>query len=426
MSTLVIQIPPRPRLRARSSDAVDPESHAGTEYSYALSPDGVMLSSQGRCAASLLPKAATVVAVLCDEDVSWHRINLPKAPAARLQSALVGMLEEALLEDADAVHLAVEPEATAGEPTWIAASDRAWLVAELATLESAQVFVDRVVPMSWPDEPPRGHFVTHDNEFPVSAQTAAGALLSWAHPDGVALLTLQGTLARSVLPSPQPDDAHWSATPAAVEAAEAWLGFPVTVMSWPQRALQATRSLWNLRQFGLARKNRGSRAVRDTWRQFLRPEWRPVRMGLVSLLVLQIVGLNLWAGYQRGTLGERKATMVSLLQAAHPQVRAVLDAPLQMQRETDTLRAAAGKPGDTDFESMLQLAASAWPADRPPVDNLRFEPGKLTLAAAGWSPEQIAQFGNQLRPRGWQVEASNGVLIVTRQTLNPSMAGRKS
>jgi general secretion pathway protein L len=423
MSTLVIQIPPRPRLRARSSSAVDPESHAGTEYSYALSPDGLMLASQGRCAASLLPKATTVVAVLCDEDVSWHRTVLPRAPASRLQAALVGVLEEALLEDADAVHLAVEPEAVAGLPAWIAATDRAWLVAELAALEKAQMFVDRVVPMSWPDEPARGHFSTHDNEFPVYAPTTEGTQLSWAHPDGVALLTLQGSLARAFLPSPRPEDAHWSATPAAVEDAEAWLGFPVTVMTWPQRALQATRSLWNLRQFGLARKNRGARALRDTWRQFLRPEWRSVRVGIALFLVVQVLGLNLWAAYQRSTLDSRKAAMVKLLQTAHPQVRAVLDAPVQMQRETDTLRAAAGKPGETDLEPMLQVAASAWPPDRPPVDNLRFEPGKLSLAAAGWSPEQIAQFGNQLRPQGWQVEAAEGRLVVTRQA--SSTAGRK-
>jgi general secretion pathway protein L len=413
MSTLVIQIPPRSRLRARSSDAVDPESHLGTEYHYAMSLDGVILQSHGQCAASLLPKATTVIAVLCDEDVSWHRINLPKAPAARLQSALVGVLEEALLEEADDVHLAIEPQASAGNPTWVAASNRAWLVSELATLEKAQMFVDRVVPMSWPDEPARGHFTTHDNESPPD-QNKAGTLLSWAHPDGVAMFSLQGGLARAVVPTPAPGNAHWSATPAAVEAAEAWLGFPVTVIGWHQRALQATRTLWNLRQFDLARKNRGTRALRDVWRQFLKPEWRPVRIGLICLASLQIVGLNLWAAQQRSALSARKATMASVLQAAHPQVKAVLDAPVQMQRETDALRAAAGKPGDTDLEPMLQVAATAWPAGRPPVDTLRYEPGKLSLAAVGWTPEQITQFGNQLRPLGWQVENTEGRLVVGR------------
>jgi general secretion pathway protein L len=125
MSTLVIQIPPRPRLRTRGSEAAGPESRATAEYSYAVSPDGVMLHSQGRRPISLLPKASNVVAVLSDEDVSWHRITLPKAPTARLASALVGVLEEALLEDADNLHLAIEPDATAGTPTWVAATDRA-------------------------------------------------------------------------------------------------------------------------------------------------------------------------------------------------------------------------------------------------------------------------------------------------------------
>jgi general secretion pathway protein L len=420
MSTLVIQIPPRPRLRARSVDAVDPDSLSATQYHYAISPDGVMLQSHGFCAAALLPKAATVVAVISDEDVSWHRINLPKAPAARLQSALVGVLEEALLEDADTVHLALAPEAVAGAPTWVAACEHAWLSGELAVLEKALVFVDRVVPMSWPDEPARGHFSAYDVEFQThpAHNNAQGTFLSWAHPEGVAVLNLQGGLARGIVPTPQPGSAHWSATPGAVEAAEAWLGFPVAVMAWPQRALQATRSLWNLRQFGLARKNRGTRALRDLWRQFLKPEWRPVRWGLVGLAALHMIGINLWALQQRSSVGARKAAMVSVLQTAHPQERPVLDAPLQMQRATDALKTAAGRPAESDFETVLQISASAWPADRPPVDNLRFESGKLTLATVGWTPEHIAQFGNQLRPHGWQVDSSEGRIVLTRQNLS--------
>jgi general secretion pathway protein L len=115
--------------------------------------------------------------------------------------------------------------------------------------------------------------------------------------------------------------------------------------------------------------------------------------------------------------------MVRLLQATHPQVRGVLDAPLQMQRETDTLRAAAGRPGDADLEPMLQAAAAAWPGDRPPVDGLNYEPGKLSLSAAGWSPGQIEQFRNQLRPSGWQVESINSNVVLSRLPANTN-AGR--
>jgi len=85
-----------------------------------------------------------------------------------------------------------------------------------------------------------------------------------------------------------------------------------------------------------------------------------------------------------------------------------------MQREVQALRSIAGKPGDTDLEPMLVAAASAWPADRPPVDNLRYEPGKLILAAAGWSDQQIAQFRGMLQPAGWQVESAEGRLTLSR------------
>jgi len=411
VSTLVIQIPSRPRLSTRDSSEEAPARGPVTEYSYVLSSDGLFIDAQGVCAVSLLPKAASTVAVLSDTDVSWHRITLPKAPAARLPAALAGVLEEALLEEAAGVHLAVAPGATAGTPTWVAAVDRAWLTAELAALEKSQVFIDRVAPTSWPDEPPAGHFAE-------LGQGATGATLTWAHVNGVAQISLQGTLARSLLPTPLPEGAHWSATPAAAAAAERWLGVPVAVMDWPQRNLQAARSLWNLRQFTLARKNRGTRALRDVWRQFLTPTWKPVRYGLGTLVLVQILGMNLWAVHQRHTVEEKRQAMVTLLQATHPQIRGVLDAPLQMQRETDTLRASAGKRGDTDFEPMLQAAASAWPADRPPVDNLRYEPGKLSLSAAGWTPPQIEQFRRQLRPSGWQVESIDGRVTLTRMTGN--------
>jgi len=198
MSYLIVRIAARSRLHARSpSAAVSERADVGTEYTYALSPDGLLLESQGHCAASLLPKADTVIAVLADTDVAWHRITLPKAPASRLRAALTGVLEEGLLGDAEATHLAVAPQATAGEPTWIAAVDRAWLRSELAALEHANVFVDRVAPSSWPDDPPTGHFSDGDSTDDALAGSVA---LTWSHLAGVVTLSLQGGLARAVLP----------------------------------------------------------------------------------------------------------------------------------------------------------------------------------------------------------------------------------
>ncbi len=412
MSYLIVRIAARSRLHASSPGAAVPERPAaGTEYTYALSPDGLLLQTQGHCAASVLPKADTVVAVLADADVAWHRISLPKAPAARLRAALTGVLEEGLLDDAEATHLAVQPQATAGEPTWVAAVNRAWLRAELAALEKANVFVDRVVPSSWPDDPPTGHF---GDDYSTDDAPTGSVALTWSHPSGVVTLRLQGGLARAVLQPEITAGARFSASPGAAAAAEAWLGTPVNIMSTAQRALQASRTLWNLRQFDLARRNRGTRALRDSLKQFFSPAWRPARFGLIGLLMLNVLGLNLWAWHQEALVTDRRLAMTRLLQTTFPQVRAVLDAPLQMQREVQTLRTAAGKPGDTDLEPMLQAAAAAWPAERPPVDALTFETGRLTLPGAGWNDAQVAEFRDRLRPGGWAVDAGNGKLAISR------------
>jgi len=78
------------------------------------------------------------------------------------------------------------------------------------------------------------------------------------------------------------------------------------------------------------------------------------------------------------------------------------------------LRAAAGRAGDGDLEALLGAAASAWPEGQGPVQTLRFEPGRLTLSAAGWSTEQLSQFRERLRPGGWAVESAEGRVSLSR------------
>jgi general secretion pathway protein L len=185
-----------------------------------------------------------------------------------------------------------------------------------------------------------------------------------------------------------------------------------------QRLLQAARTLWNLRQFDLARKSRGTRALRDTWRHFLSPGWRPVRWGLIGLLAANVIGLNLWAWHQRAAVEERREAVLKVVKSVFPKLseNEIRRAPLLvMQREADALRLAAGKPGETDFEPMLQAAALAWPAGQPPVENLRYENGKLTVAAANWGDAQLEQFRSRLRPAGWQADkGADGRITVTR------------
>jgi len=408
MSTLIIQLPARARLQG-GADGVRASAQSGNELAFVLSPDGLLVARHGRAAAALLPKADSVVLVLADTDISWHRITVPKAPAARQRAAVAGVLEDQLLDDPAAMHLALAPGAVGGQSAWVAAIDRAWFASELRALEKAGVQVERAVPLSWPEDTPLGHF-----SGAFGADAGAPMQLTWSDANGVAAIGVQGALARQMLPIWAAQPARWSAHPAVAAPAERWLGRGVLVLTDEQRMLQAARSLWNLRQFDLAPRHRGMLALRNAWRRFRSAAWRPVRWGLIAMVALQVLGLNLWAWHQQRQLDGKRDAMTQLLRSTHPQVRAVLDAPVQMQRETDSLRTAAGRSGDADLETLLGVAAAAWPDGQPPLATLKFDNGRLSFAAAGWAEAQTAQFRAQLAGGGWELASNNGVLTISR------------
>ena len=170
---------------------------AAEDYGYVLSADGLQVSSHGRAPPALLPRADSVVAVLADSDVSWHRITLPKAPAARLRAALGGVLEEQLLEDDEALHLALAPGARAGEPVWVAAMHKPWLRGRAGGAgSSAGLSVERVLPPAGPAMRRRATSST-PAEPPA---THARILLCHADAHGLSLLRLRRPLARALLP----------------------------------------------------------------------------------------------------------------------------------------------------------------------------------------------------------------------------------
>ncbi|MBL8334314.1 MAG: general secretion pathway protein GspL [Rubrivivax sp.] len=399
MRLLAILLPPRPR----GPDAVDlgPE----TELNWVFSTDGLHLGRQGRSPARQMPRADRVVLVPHDVDIAWHRVDVPKAPAGRLRAALGAVLEEQLLDDEEALHLALEPGLHGGRTGWVAATSRSWLEAGLKHLQSAGLAVDRVVPPSQPAAPPTVHA--------LPSPTGEGdPLLVFADDEGLACLRMAGSLARHRLN--HPDRSRWRVTahPAAAAAAEQWLESPVAVLGDGERALAAARGAWNLLQFDLAPQHRGLQALRDGLRRLGGPEWRPLRWGLVALAAVQLVGLNLWAWRLDQSVQDKRRAMVQLLQTTHPQVRAVLDAPVQMQRETDALRTAAGRPGAADLEALLSAAARGWPEGQPPMQGLRFEPGRLTIGTGAWTDAQRAAFAERVRSLGYRTEGQAAQVVL--------------
>jgi general secretion pathway protein L len=417
MSILIIQLPARSRLSADPAafePGAAPSAAAPKEYNYVLSADGMAVSRQGRCVAPMLPKADSVVAVMAATDLSWQRLTLPKAPAARLRAALAGMLEESLLVDPDDAHLAVAPMAKAGQPCWVAVCDHTWLTSQLMALEKAKVRVERVVPAVTPDDPPTAYFHELEESASTDAESGSDMLLTWSTPDGVATWPAAGTLARSLLPDPLPVQARFFATPPVASPAERWLGRAVTVQGQTDHLLLSARSLWNLLQFELTPRSKGLYALSDQWRRFMSPKWRPVRLGLVALVTVQIIGLNLWAWHQERQIKTKKTAMVQVLKQAHPQVQAVLDASAQMRSETESLRAIMGQAGGNDLEALMAALASSWPPLQPTA-GLQYDGAALTvMQPAGWGSAELDLLRSKLNAAGMQVETADGRLTVRR------------
>jgi general secretion pathway protein L len=438
MSVLIVLLPARPRLAAGGDvGGPAPGLRAPGSWRYVWSSNGQQADRSGVVATDLLPKADTLIAVIPTADVSWQNITLPRAPTARLRAALAGALEDSLLEDAEALHFALPPQPQPGSATWIAVAHRAWLAALVGALEESGRDVDRLVPEAAPvittGAGPHGHFSARGVDAAELADGVRGdslvseaadpePLLTLASTSGCCQLRLAGALTGPLTRARLGEAVsatRWTATPAAAAAAEQWLvqqglAQRVELLSDAQHLLQCQRSPWNLRQFELLPQLRGTRAAREALRRLGSPAWRPFRVGLASLLALNLVGLNAWAWQQSRTLTAKREAVVELLKSTHPQVRAVLDAPLQMQRETELLRAAAGRVGETDFETLVAAAAGAWPEGAPPLASLRFENGQLAMSVPGAGEAQATALRERLRGLGLDARFADNRLLLQR------------
>jgi general secretion pathway protein L len=322
-------------------------------------------------------------------------------------------MEEGLLEDEDDVHLAVAPGAKPGGEHWVAVVNKPWLRAQLDALEADNVAVDRVMPSWWPDHGVAGH--TFREGGPDDP-----AQLAWRDDAGVLCVPLASPVARALLTAlPEDTIVRWTATPETALDASEFVGMPVASVTDEEQALRAARSGWNLRQFELAPQRRGVKLVRDLATRFaFDPAWRVTRLGLAALVAATLLGLNIRALQENRRVADKKAALTAAVAAAFPNLKTIYDPAAQAQKELDTLRAAAGHPGDGDIETLLQAAESAWPQSHSPIDNLKFEPGHLTLPANGWTPQEIERFTTQLRAANVDVQSGTGKLVLSHRQMS--------
>jgi general secretion pathway protein L len=399
MSSLIVSLPLEPATSA-------------TEWPFALTPDGRVLADHGKAPAALLPQprgtGAEVVALVPAQALAWHRVTVPKGIAAgtpRQRAALEGVLEEQLLDDTDAVHLALEPGARAGETAWVAICDRNWLRNALQLLESADRPASRIVPEFAPEGAP-ALVVIGDAEQPTVVASSQ---------DGVLVLPLTPA-ALSLLPQ-LPEDAPRLAEPAVAGVAEQLLQQKLSLQQAPQRWVQAARTRWDLAQFEFASSSR-TRALKKFstgWAEVLNTApWRPARWAAVLLVAVNLVGLNAWAWKERSGLERKREAIRRTLTDTFPQVKLVVDAPVQMEREVSALRQQTGVASPRDLDALLGALAATLPAGRMPT-SINYGGNDLRVSGVGLSPQEVRSLSSQLRPLGYSATADGDTLVVSAE-----------
>ena len=418
---------------------------AASRLEYLITPDGRAAGAHASAALSLLPSAgaAEVVAVVPVQALSWHWVQLPRGLVGRglgadralprLRAVLDGLLEEHLLDEPAQLHFALAPdarEARDGAPVCVAACDRAWLRAWMQALEQQKRPAVRIVPEFVPGfatgvasgVPLSGasdaiHVIGTPTAPLVVFSTRRQLTNAQAAQAGLAVLPLTPESAALADASP---NRTVLAEPALAALAERLFKRAAVLTSRVERGLNANASPWDLAQFDLASSSRlrSWRRVAGFFNEGLRArEWRAARWAAVALVVANLVGLNTWAWAQRASLDAKRQAVREVLTSTFPSVKVVLDAPVQMAREVQRQRLAAGAASEGDFEVLLAAfgelagASPALAAQNPAA--IEFGAGELRLKGLGLANVSLADLNARLRARSVQVRAENDSLVLS-------------
>jgi general secretion pathway protein L len=272
-------------------------------------------------------------------------------------------------------------------------------------LEAAGRPATRIVPEFAP-EGALALVVLGDAEQPVAVASS---------DSGVLVLPL--TAASLPLLPVLPDDAPRLAEPAVAAVAEQLLNEKVALQQAPQRWVQAARTRWDLAQFDLASSSR-ARALKKLatgWGEVLHgAPWKPARWAAAVLVAANLLGLNAWAWKERAALESKREAVRQTLTDSFPQVKVVVDAPLQMEREVATLRQQTGMASPRDLDALLGALASALPADRAPT-GVEYTGGELRAVGLVLSPDELRSVVTRLKTVGYSATSQGSALVVSAE-----------
>lgn len=368
LTTLVVQLPAR-------DPALSPAQWQLPALPFMLFDRRDRVLRAGKSSVALLPKARATVLLVAARDLLMLTVALAPLKGARLRQALPNVIEEHLIQDPQACHIALDPMVVGSNQRVLATVDRAWFrfvyeafieaghrglravpitrclsvegtVAAEATVESAadkkaaSLFAIII-----------GHPESIASALPSdsAAPCVELALIRDGHGEGlmVPLDALNDTLSALAVDAPlalyRLTDVPGLPSPTALPLPYA----DKPSLSFEALARQALTCPFNLCQFEFAEQSwRPRRGTLKHWR---------LPFGLaVATLMAAVIGANLqWLLLARQQTA-LSAQHIEVLLNAFPKTTVVLNPPQQMTRQLDALRIAAGELSPADFLSLAE------------------------------------------------------------------------
>jgi general secretion pathway protein L len=212
-----------------------------------------------------------------------------------------------------------------------------------------------------------------------------------------------------------------TAEPAVAAATEEVFQRRVQVLQSSQRASQAAvqaKALGlDLAQGDVVLSGSG-RALQNLFEGFrsflLAPAWRAARWGAALIVLANVLGLNLWAWKQSAQLQVQRDQMKQILTSSFPNVKVVVDAPLQMQREMVTLRQSQGQLSGRDFESIYARFAALAGINTAP-SAIEYIANEVLISGASLPASQLESVAPKLQYAGLAVRSDATRLIISHK-----------
>jgi general secretion pathway protein L len=314
-----------------------------------LDPRGAWLAA-GSATLANLPRAEICELIVPAELVLLTQAPLPRGSKQKIRQMLPYAIEDRLVTEPDAAHVAAGPVLADGQ-TALAVIDKSWLTHVLARLHEAGLHPRSAWPETLlPELPAAGWVMVWDGRggFLRSGPQAGMSLDggSAAQPPAALALSVARARESAALPRHLLLRLHKGVPPPDVDAWSHALGIAVEMgVEWAPLQHPATAGGGiDLLQGAFASSN----MVREWWPRARLP------LILAGMIVLLQVGATtaewLLLNHEKQQL---QAAMERSFREAFPDARVVIDAPLQMQRNLAELRGAAGQLSPLDFLPLL-------------------------------------------------------------------------